>query len=207
MSEKKNANQSTGIDRREWITSAAALAAGAAAAPFVSNSVQARIRPRPRSRRRHAPSSRQAPATSSRSTAERFAGSRGTASSRSKAFPTPRPRPERRATWRPRNPRRGPAFGAAWRSVRVSPALSRARRPARRMDARRRSVHVRVGRRAARRGLPARQRVDARPRPTRRSGRCSSGFTAAAIRQVRRTSCGCMTARASRVAATWSSSA
>ena len=41
MSEKKNANPSTGIDRREWITSAAALAAGAAAAPFVSNSVQA----------------------------------------------------------------------------------------------------------------------------------------------------------------------
>jgi hypothetical protein len=41
MSEKNHANQSSSIDRREWITSAATLAAGAAAAPFVSPAVDA----------------------------------------------------------------------------------------------------------------------------------------------------------------------
>ena len=41
MSEKNHANQSSGIDRREWITSAATLAAGAAAAPFLSPAVDA----------------------------------------------------------------------------------------------------------------------------------------------------------------------
>ena len=41
MSEKNHANQSSGIDRRQWITSAATLAAGAAAAPFASTGVDA----------------------------------------------------------------------------------------------------------------------------------------------------------------------
>ena len=41
MSEQKHETQSSGIDRRQWITSAATLAAGAAVAPFVSTSVDA----------------------------------------------------------------------------------------------------------------------------------------------------------------------
>jgi para-nitrobenzyl esterase len=41
MSEQIDSKQSPGIDRRQWITSAATLAAGAAAAPFVSTDVEA----------------------------------------------------------------------------------------------------------------------------------------------------------------------
>ena len=41
MSEQERDTQSSGIGRRQWITSAATLAAGAAAAPFVSTSVEA----------------------------------------------------------------------------------------------------------------------------------------------------------------------
>ena len=41
MSEKNHANQSSDIDRRQWMTSAATLAAGVAAAPFVSTDLDA----------------------------------------------------------------------------------------------------------------------------------------------------------------------